>query len=286
MIAETIIFAIVLAALLIGTYTDFKTREVPDWLNYSLIFIGLGLRSIFSLVYWDWHYIVEGLLGLGAFFLIALAMFYAGQWGGGDSKMVMGLGSLIGIRFSLDTFLLGFIINIVIFGALFGIVFSVFLALRQWKSFSKAFSKEFSKRKRTKWLVWIGTLALLVITLFTPGPVRASVVVLAGVTFVSFYMYVYLKAVEKSALIVWLPPERLTEGDWIVKDVRVGKKYICGPKDLGISEEQIMTLKKLKKQGRISKVLIKNGFPFVPSFLLAFIATYLWGNFVFSFLGI
>jgi hypothetical protein len=259
---------------------------VPDWLNFSLIFIGLGLRSIFSVVYWDWHYIVEGLLGLGAFFLIALAMFYAGQWGGGDSKMVMGLGALIGLQLSLDTFLLGFIINIVIFGAVFGIIFSIYLAIRNRKRFSKAFSKEFEKRKRTKWVVWIGTLALLGISLLTPTAVKASVVVLAGVTLISFYMFVYLKAVEKSALIIWMPPERLTEGDWIVKDVKVGRKHICGPKDLGISEDQIKTLIRLKKQGKVKKVLVKNGFPFVPSFLLAFLATYFWGNFVFAFLGI
>ncbi|MBW2967289.1 A24 family peptidase, partial [Candidatus Woesearchaeota archaeon] len=201
MIAETIIFIIVLIALVIGTYTDFRTREVPDWLNYGLIFTGLGLRTIFSIAYLDWHHIVEGLLGLGAFFALALIMFYAGQWGGGDSKMVMGLGALIGLQLSWETFLLGFVINIVIFGAIFGLLFSVYLVIRSFRPFTKAFSKEFSMRKKQKWLVWGSTLALLAVSLFVPAAVKISVVVFAGLILISFYLFIYLKAVERSAML-------------------------------------------------------------------------------------
>ncbi|GIU69536.1 MAG: hypothetical protein KatS3mg002_0772 [Candidatus Woesearchaeota archaeon] len=47
------------------------------------------------------------------------------------------------------------------------------------------------------------------------------------------------------------------------------RKYITGPKDLGISKEQIELLKKSK----IKKVLVKEGIPFIPAFLIAFILT-------------
>jgi hypothetical protein len=66
---------------------------------------------------------------------------------------------------------------------------------------------------------------------------------------------------------------RLTEGDWIYKDVYIGKKLITGPKDLGISREQIAQLKKYSSQGKIKAVIIKEGIPFIPAFLLAFVAT-------------
>ena len=36
--------------LIFATITDIKKREVPDWLNYSLIAIGLGARGIYSLL--------------------------------------------------------------------------------------------------------------------------------------------------------------------------------------------------------------------------------------------
>ena len=71
--------------------------------------------------------------------------------------------------------------------------------------------------------------------------------------------------------------DKLTEGDWIVDDVKVGGKVICGPKDLGISKEQIIELKKLAEDGKIKQVVIKEGIPFVPSFFMSFIVTYFFG---------
>jgi len=286
MVAETIIFIIVLAALIIGTYTDFKTREVPDWLNYGLIFIGLGLRIMFSLTYSDLDYIIHGMLGFGAFFIIAVAMFYAGQWGGGDAKMVMGLGALLGLQLSWDTFLLGFFLNIILFGALFGLAYSIYLAIAHHKAFVKEFNKRFAAQKRIKWVIWIGTIVFLLSSALLPFPMRISLVVLAGLIFITFYAFIYLKSVEAVCMIKWIPPEKLTEGDWIVKDIIVDKKRICGPKDLGIEMKQIKKLIALKKKGRIKKVLVKYGIPFVPSFLLAFIGTYLWGNIIFRLLGL
>ncbi|MFC1741946.1 prepilin peptidase [Nanoarchaeota archaeon] len=286
MIAESILYLIVLIALLIGTYTDFKVREVPDWLNYSLIFIGLGLRLIFSIVYHDWDFILHGLFGFGALFILALLMFYTGQWGGGDSKMVMGLGALLGMELALDTFLIGFIINIVLFGALFGLAFSIYLTATNFRRFSKEFNRRFKKKNREKWFVWIGTVVLLAISLLIPATIKIPVVVLAGLLLLTFYAFIYLKSVEAACMIKWVAPELLTEGDWVVKDVVVNKKRICGPKDLGLEMSQIKKLIRLKKQGSIKKVLIKYGIPFVPSFLIAFIATYFWGNMVFNLLGI
>jgi Flp pilus assembly protein protease CpaA len=286
MVAESILFIIVLIALLIGSYTDFRIREVPDWLNYSLVFIGFGLRLIFSLVSNEPSYIIHGILGFGAFFLIALVMFYAGQWGGGDSKMVMGLGALIGLELSMDAFLIAFIINIVIFGALFGMIFSIYLAAKNHKLFRKEFNKRFRQQKWQKWSVWIGTIALLIASILLPEYLRIPIVVLAGILIFSFYAFIYLKAVENSSMIKWVAPEDLTEGDWVVEDVMVDKKRICGPKDLGLEKSQIKKLIRLKKQGKIKRILIKYGIPFVPSFLIAFIVTYFWGNVVFRMLGI
>ncbi|MFH1212052.1 MAG: hypothetical protein V1659_03945, partial [Candidatus Woesearchaeota archaeon] len=61
-------------------------------------------------------------------------------------------------------------------------------------------------------------------------------------------------------------------------DVFVGKKRICGPKDLGISRQQIAMLLKYKKAKKISEIRIKEGLPFVPSFLAGFIITIFSGN--------
>ena len=85
MIIDIILLSIAFIALVIATITDLKTREVPDWLSYSVIFMGIGIRGIYSLATFDYMYLVYGLAGLGIFVAIAYAMFYTGQWGGGDS---------------------------------------------------------------------------------------------------------------------------------------------------------------------------------------------------------
>ena len=69
-------------------------------------------------------------------------------------------------------------------------------------------------------------------------------------------------------------PKKLTEGDWVVKDIKIKGKLIYSSKSLGIEKNQIAQLIKSK----IKKVLIKEGLPFVPSFLIGTLITLLFGN--------
>jgi hypothetical protein len=75
-----------------------------------------------------------------------------------------------------------------------------------------------------------------------------------------------------------ITPDKLTEGDWIANNIKIDGKYISGPKDLGIEKKQINQLIDLWKKGKIKKVLIKEGMPFIPSFFIAFIITLIYGN--------
>ena len=62
----------------------------------------------------------------------------------------------------------------------------------------------------------------------------------------------------------------LVEGDWLYKNVKIGKKLIKAKWD-GLSSADIKLLKKKKF------VLIRQGIPFVPVFLIAFlILIYIW----------
>ena len=63
-----------------------------------------------------------------------------------------------------------------------------------------------------------------------------------------------------------IPVNKLVEGDWVLEEVKVGKKVLVAAK-YGITKEQIAELKKAK----VKRVLVKEGIPFVPSFLLAYI---------------
>lgn len=142
-------YTLAFLVLLIGSYTDLKTREVPDWVNYGLIGVGFGINLLFSVIYWKFSFIVNSIIGFAVFFVIAYLMFRFGQWGGGDSKMLMGLGALFGIDvFSKEMpFLANFLINALLIGALYGIFWSIMLVIKNKKSFMKAFSKKINDKK-------------------------------------------------------------------------------------------------------------------------------------------
>lgn len=274
-----------LAVLAIGSYTDIKTKEVPDWVNYGLIFAGLGVHAILSATSKIWTPLVSSLLGLGIGAGIAFAMYYLGQWGGGDAKMLMGLGAVIGFDLK-EMFFLSFLVNAFIIGAVYGLCYGVFLAVKNRKAFGKTFRFLLSKINPVvkKGIIFLEMLAVLFFILFlffknTYFIFGISVIVI----FIAFYyLFLYAKTIEKCCMLRYVSPDKLTEGDWIAKEIRNKGKYIAGPKDLGISKKQIRMLKKLK----IEKVLMKEGIPFVPSFLMAFVFTYFYGNIFLLFFSI
>jgi Flp pilus assembly protein protease CpaA len=285
-----ILFLIVLVALVIGTYTDFKTREVPDWVNKGLISLGIGINLIFSFVYWDFQFIINSLVGFGVFFGLALLTYYTGQWGGGDSKMIMGIGAMIGIDvFAVrDSFLLGFLFNILVVGAFYGLLWSFFLSVKKFKPLVKDMKKSFSSKGmiRAKKGIVIASLVIILLSfLIEDLGVRLSGFVLALLLISMYYIWVYIKSVENVCMLKYVPPSLLTEGDWIAKDIVVGGKFISGPKDLGIEQKKINELKRLFSKGKVGKILVKEGIPFVPSFLIAYVVSWIYGNLLFVVFG-
>jgi len=142
-IHQWIVYSVTFIYLLIASISDLRTREVYDWLNYGAVASGLGINLIFTLANFDYMFAFKSLLGFGVFFVIAYALFYTGQWGGGDSKILMGLGAMIGIDVSFKTpqFLAWFFINALVIGAIYGLFWSMFLVFKNRKKFSKEFKK-------------------------------------------------------------------------------------------------------------------------------------------------
>ena len=280
-----IILFLTTVSLIVASIFDIKTREVPDLLNYGLIFAGIGLRFIYSAVTFDWSFLLAGLAGLGVFFALALILFYAGQWGGGDSKLLMGMGALFGIKFNLnsffensvDNFIINFIINMFIAGAIYGFIWSSGLLIIHRKKFSAAFlEKIHDKNIKIMKIVMFGIVFLLLIGAILARDSVYNIILFAFaiIVYLTFYLWLFVKTIETVCMIKKIPPNKLTEGDWIANEVYVHGKYICGPKDLGIEKDQIVRLKKLK----VRFVLVKEGIPFIPSFLFGFIITLVFGN--------
>jgi len=288
---EFFITGAIIAGLLIASYSDIKTREVPDWVNFSLIAAGIGIRLIMSAVQMNPMPLIEGAIGMIAGVVIAYTMFYAGQWGGGDSKLLMGLGALIGIKLSVAEvpFFFSFLINTFLIGAVYGFIWALILAIRRRKDFVPAL-KKIAKNNSVKIIhaiVIIAAVAFGIIALLINDfMLRLGALLIAILTLATFYLYVFIKSIEESCMKKYVAPDKLTEGDWIVEDIVYKGKRICGPKDLGIEKKQIQELMRLYKQKKVKRVLIKEGIPFVPSFLIGYLMTLILGNIILIFIHV
>ena len=277
MVINILLLAIAFIVLVIGTITDIKTREVPDWINFSLISSGLGIRLIYSSITFDWTFFIHGLLGLIVVVIIACLMFYTGQWGGGDAKLFMGIGAFLGFNFNLLPqlpALIVFLINSLLVGGVYGLAWALWLMVKHWKEFSAELKSRYAKQRQRS-AVFIGLTLLVTIAgqlLFQEPIISFMLGFLPALLLLGYFLWMCVAAVEQVCFYKIMHVSKLTEGDWIIEDVVVDGRRLVKVSDFGVTNAQIA---KLRDSG-IKKVLIKEGIPFVPSIFIAFIVTVLF----------
>ncbi len=276
---ELFIFIIAILFLAIASYSDCLKKEVPDWLNYSLIAFAFFIRIIWSINTNDWHFIAYGILGFIVFLFIGCGMYYLGQWGGGDAKLLMALGIILGIEFNLKNQGIIFLLNFLIVSFFYSIVFLFSYFIINSNKVVKNFFGLLVKEKKYYHLLFIIMFLFAIIDILMP--LKFSIKMIFFLIFTSpilYYLSIFIKSVELCCMQRFVDPKELTEGDWIVNDIIVDKKKIYSVKDLGVSKKQIKYLIKLKQQRKINKILIKVGIPFVPCFFLTLIVNLYFGN--------
>jgi Flp pilus assembly protein protease CpaA len=264
-----------LLALIIGSITDIQKREVHDYVSHILIFGAWGFAIIEAIINWDYIILITTgfgfILGMG----LAYAMFYLGQWGGGDSKLMMGLGAVIGCNFlsifgENNFWIIYYLLILLFVGAVYGLAWSIGLAIKNSANFMLHVRKYRDDKKLRIFRIAIllfALLACILIITFIPRQFQVLFIGLIAALYITFYLWIFVKIIEESCMIKALPTSKLTEGDWINQEIHHKGKYVTGPKDLGISKKQILLLKKYN----IKSVIVKEGIPFIPAMLIAFI---------------
>jgi len=263
---DIILIIITFIVLLIASYIDIRTREVPDWLNYGLIFAAFGIRIIYSFEY-GWGIILSGIFGFIVCLGLAFLFYYTNQWGGGDSKLLMGMGAVIGITYPFDAGswnLLFFFLALLFLGAIYGLIFMIGIAIKKRKIFMKEFIKSVKSKKNLSLFLIVLTIILIVFSVL-----KSYLWPLIFFPLGLFYLFIFVNVIEKTCFFKKVKPEKLTEGDWLIEDVKVGKKTVMEAKTL--EKEDVWKLRFMEREDKIKKVLIKEGVPFVPSFLFAYL---------------
>lgn len=266
---DIIAFVAGLLFLAAASVQDFLTREVADIVSYGLLLFAIAYGVSVAVLAGSWTPFLRMLFGLAAMSAIGAGLFYAGHWGGADAKLLAGLGALFGLGYGSYDLLL-FLAVTLLLGAVYGLLYAIALAVVHRKRFVAEFRRRIREPRihRLRIAVIAACFLLLTALIFVPAAARLTLAFLIVLIYGIFYLWLFIRVVETSILTKEYPVGKLTEGDWIVKDVVVKGKRVCGPKDLGINDEQIATLKRLK----VKSVTVKEGIPFVPSFLFGFIA--------------
>ena len=78
--------------LAVAAWIDLRTREIPDWIPVALLLIGI-VAATFGWAGSRWWMVVSGaVLGL----VIGLALYRFAGFGGGDGKLIVGIGACLG----------------------------------------------------------------------------------------------------------------------------------------------------------------------------------------------
>ncbi len=134
----------VLGAVLlsIATITDIRTREVPDWLSYGFILIGLVINTVFSLVFTDVSFILFSVTMSCFSFITMYILWRFGIFGGGDVKLLTALSSVIPFLGGIPSFLFVLFTGVLASAP----YFFVYLILKT----DKKFWKDFVTRNRSR----------------------------------------------------------------------------------------------------------------------------------------
>lgn len=258
------LWALALAFIIFAVFQDFKTREIANWLNFSLIAFALGFRFFYSLFnQQDFSFFYNGLIGLGIFFVLGNVLYYAKIFAGGDAKLMIALGTILPVSpqifLNLQIFC-DFIFTFLFVGFFYVLVSSAVLSIKNSKAFKKEFSKQLKENKRLMILLMIFSIVFLCL-----GFLDSLFFILGILIFFSSYLYVYSKAVDEACMTKIIKSKELKEGDWLYSDLKIGNKKLKAKWE-GVSSKDLKEIAK-----RYKTVKIRRGIAFSPVFLISFV---------------
>ncbi len=236
--------------LIIASYSDYKTREIPDYVNYSAFIIGFLYRSYSAIINQNHYFLLIPLILSLTLFGISYLLYITGGWGGGDTKLLTTTAMLLGWEENNPYFFAKYLLGLFIFMFLWSMIYALTIGLLNYKKVWKNMHKP-----------RLLTLIITGIILYTIIKNKIILILFALLSLIE-----PIKIIQDTCFIKEIKAKELTLGDWIVKKTRIGN-YELKPRKTGANEEDLRKVKKSNK-----KILIKEGVPLAPAFLLAYLS--------------
>jgi len=262
------LFLIVLGFIWIigAVLQDLRRKEVDNLWNFSLIVFALSYRLFVSVYINDYRFILNGVLGFLIFLFLGNLFYYMRLFAGGDAKLLIALGTILPLSFDWanNLIIFGYFILLFLFlGSIYALIWSLFLIYINFSNFKNEFKVQWKNYRKLFWLFFIFSVSLIIFSLLTS---YIGVILIGFIVLLFPFLFVFAKSVEESCMIKEISPKKVTEGDWLYKDIVVGRKKIRSNWE-GVSKQELKLIKEKYKK----KIMIKQGIPFTPSFLFAFI---------------
>jgi Flp pilus assembly protein protease CpaA len=277
MLLETLLIITAFTGSILAGIIDLKTTEIPDEIPYVMAGIGIIGNLVKSYLIGTYTPILlsflVGLLFLGFGFLL----YFTGQWGGGDAKLLSAIGFLLPqypATKSFFPFPMSFFFNVFFVGSFYMIGYILLMSFFNRKIWTR-FIGDFKASARELVLLNLGIFIFLVLFgIFTVSYLRIVSVseiivfgsIVIGLTVGLFTLWRFGKTVEVVGFKREINISELREGD-VLNESKLWE---------GLTKEQI---KKIKNSGK-KTVVIKEGVRFAPTFALALLVTILLGDIV------
>ena len=253
------LFWLFLIGIIVASLQDVKRREIDNWLNLFLVFAGFAF--IFYRAVFEGNTSLIFQFGFALVVLFVLSnLFYEGRvFAGGDAKLLFAMTALfVGVSFYVTLINIGtFVFFLMLGGSIYGLIYSLI-------SYYKNFDKVNGEMKNGFGKLWVRLLIISGALLFTLSYFDWMFLFVSVLVLLLPVLFVFAKALEKVSMVRVVGGRELREGDWLVDDIKVKGKVIKADWD-GLSSGDVRLLKEKKK------VNIKEGLPFAPAFLIAFL---------------
>ncbi len=258
---------------------DLKTTEIPDYIPHAMIAIALIIYSAQSFVEGSFWPVLNSSIVGSALFALGFLMYKAGQWGGGDAKILAAVGFLlpqpIGFAKTFFPFPVSYLVNVFLVGAVYMLIYASILAIMN----RKIIFSFVADMKASAKLFGIGSVSLISLFVainymisnyigirYTLTSLLSNSIVPLILTLGIFVVWKFAKAVEKVGFTKKIPISKLRVGD-VPFESKLWE---------GITKNQLL---KIKRSGKKS-VWIKEGVRFAPAFPLALIASLYFGDLI------
>ncbi len=265
---------------------DLKTTEIPDQIPYVMMGVGILAYAVKSLLVWSyWPLLLSIIYGL-VFLGIGFLMYYTGQWGGGDAKLLSAIGFLLPSLTSSVTktlifpFPISFFFNLFFVGAVYMIGYALFLSIKNrriWEVFVHDIKANSKMLVVLNVFVVIGLMLLGYFTMnlfsnLSYSQIIKNEIMIAVAIVGMFFVWRFTKVVEDIGFKKKIPVFTLREGDVLLES-----KLWEG-----------LTVKQVKKIRSANKkhVWIKEGVRFGLAFPLALLFTLFVGDGVILLIGL